>query len=62
MSEEDVEELDAYFTLTSTSMQLMKCRVPWWGRREMDYGSIQILIEVLTTYAYIVLDAYTSTC
>ena len=32
----DVEILDVYFNLTSTSTQLMNMKVPWRGAREKN--------------------------
>lgn len=55
-SKVDVEAMDVYFKLTSTSTQPMNKKVPRRGGRE------KILIEALTHLASIVLDAYTSTC
>ena len=39
----------------------MKGKVPWRGGREKDSKSMEILIEVLTTPTYVILDAYTCT-
>lgn len=61
MSRVDVETLDVYHDVTSTSTQLMNGKVPWIGGRENDSESMQFLIEALTTSSSIVLDAYTST-
>lgn len=54
----DVEALDVYFNLTFASTQLMNGKVPWGGGRENDYELMQILMEVLTTPLFVILDVY----
>jgi hypothetical protein len=59
-SKVEVEALDMYFNMTSTSMRLMTGKVPYKGGREKESKSMQILIEALITLGLVVLDAYVS--
>ena len=60
--EVNVKALDVYFNLTLKSMQVMNGKMPWRGGTEEDSKSMQMLIEVWTTHAYVILDVYGCTC